>query len=78
MLRFYYSLDLIRSKEVPVEDKLSLVKMYGKNSKEWMQPRSARAREFALDMILHQLNEANNLKVGTYINLHEKAIKWLV
>jgi len=49
---------LIRSKDVPVDDKLSLVKIYGKNSKDWVIPRSARAREFALDIILHQLNEA--------------------
>ena len=69
---------MIRSKEVPVEDKLSLVKIYGKNSKDWVIPRSARAREFALDMILHQLNEAQSLKVGTYINLPEKSIKWII
>lgn len=24
------------------------------------------------------LNEASSLKVGTYVNLHEKAIKWLI
>ena len=44
---------MIRSKEVPVEEKLNLLKIYGKNSKEWSIPRQARAREFALDMILH-------------------------
>ena len=63
---------------MPLDEKLNLVKIYGKNSKEWTIPRSARAREFALDMILHQLNEAQNLKVGTYINLPERAIKWLI
>ena len=29
-------------------------------------------------MILYQLNEANSLRVGTFINLPEKAIKWLI
>lgn len=29
-------------------------------------------------MILHQLNEAQSLKVGTYINLPEKSIKWII
>jgi serine/threonine-protein phosphatase PP1 catalytic subunit len=43
-----------------------------------MPPRTAIAREFALDMILLQLNEAQTMKVGTYINLHEKAIKWII
>ena len=43
----------IRSKDVPLDEKLNLVKIYGKNSKEWTIPRSVRAREFALDMILH-------------------------
>ena len=77
-LQFLYSIDLIRSKDVPLDEKLNLVKIYGKNSKEWTIPRSARAREFAIDMCLHQLNEAQNLKVGTYINLPERAIKWLI
>jgi hypothetical protein len=27
------------------------------------------AKDFALDMVLLQLTEANNLKVGTYVNL---------
>ncbi len=29
-------------------------------------------------MILFMLNEASSFKVGTYVNLHEKAIKWLI
>ena len=29
-------------------------------------------------MILHQLTEVQNLKIGTYINLHEKSIRWLI
>ena len=52
-LQFLYSIDLIRSKDVPLDEKLNLVKVYGKNSKEWTIPRSARAREFALEMVLH-------------------------
>lgn len=43
-----------------------------------MIPKSERAKEFALDMILYQLNEANSLRVGTFINLPEKSIKWLI
>lgn len=77
-LQMLYSIETIRSKEVPLDEKVNLVKVYGKNSKEWAMPRSARAREFAIDMILHQLNEASTLKVGTYINLPEKAIKWII
>jgi len=78
VLHPYYSLDIIRSPDIPVEDKVSLVKIYGKNSKEWMIPRSARAREFAIDMILHQLTDAQNLKVGTFVNLQDKAIRWII
>ena len=29
-------------------------------------------------MILFQLLEVQNQKVGTYVNLHEKAIRWLI
>ena len=54
----YYSMDKIRDPTISVEDKVSLVKIYGKSSKEWVIPRSINAREFAIDMILHQLNEA--------------------
>jgi hypothetical protein len=46
-------LELIRSKDVPLEEKQNLVKIYGKNSKEWSIPRSERARQFAMDMILY-------------------------
>ena len=43
--------------------------MYGLESKEWVTPKSKIEKEFALDMILLQLTEANNLKVGTFVNL---------
>lgn len=52
-LQFLYSIDIVRSKDVPLDEKLNLAKIYGKNSKEWAIPRSARAREFAIDMVLH-------------------------
>jgi hypothetical protein len=71
-------MDKIRDPSISTEDKVSLVKIYGKNSKDWVIPRSANAREFAIDMILHQLTEAQNLKVGTFINLHDKAIRWII
>ena len=29
-------------------------------------------------MILLQLTDVHNLKIGTYINLHEKSIRWLI
>jgi hypothetical protein len=45
-------MDAVRNAEIPVDDKVNFVKIYGKNSKDWVIPRSARAREFALDMIL--------------------------
>ena len=68
----------MRSADLSADDKLSLLKTYGKGAKDWTPPKSARVREFALDMILHQLNEAQTMKVNTFINLHEKAIKWLI
>ena len=77
-LQPYYSMEKIRDPNIPVEDKVSLVKIYGKNSKEWVIPRSSNAREFAIDMILHQLTDAQNLKVGTFVNLHDKAIRWVI
>ena len=53
VLHPYYAMEKIRDPNIPVEDKVSLVKIYGKNSKEWVIPRSTNAREFAIDMILH-------------------------
>jgi len=31
---------------------MSLEKMHGKGAKEWMQPKSEKAREYALDQII--------------------------
>lgn len=53
VLQPYYSIDLIQQADIPVEEKVNLVKQYGKNAKEWVLPRTAKAREFALDMILY-------------------------
>lgn len=71
-------MDAIKSAEIPAEDKLNFMKIYGKNSKDWNIPRSAKAKQFALDMILFMLTDAQNQKVGTYVNLHDKAIRWLI
>ena len=57
---------------------MSLEKMHGKNAREWMIPKSEKAREFALDQILLQLNDASNLKVGTYVNINDKALRWVI
>lgn len=46
--------------------------------KEWLPPKSQKAKEFALDMILDQLFEAKQLKINTFINLHDRSIKWLI
>ena len=54
------------------------MKQYGKNVKEWIAPKTPVTKRFALDMILYQLNEASTMKVGTYIDLPDKAIKWLI
>lgn len=71
----YQKLKIIKSSDVPEAEKLSLVKQYGLNSKEpWVAPKTANAREFALDMMLLQLTEASSLKVGTMIPLPEKSI----
>jgi len=48
----YYNLESIRDPEITNEEKIHLLKVYGKASKEWTPPKSAVAREFALDMIL--------------------------
>lgn len=77
-LQLYYSVDLIRSPELSNDEKLSLVKQFGKGVKEWNPPKTDRVKAFAVDMILYQLNEAKSLKVNTFINLHERAIKWLI
>ena len=69
---------MIRSPELNNDDKMNLIKLYGKGVKDWTPPKSERVRQFALDMILHQLNEAKNMKVNTFINLNERAIKWLI
>ena len=77
-LQLYYSIPLIRSADLSNEDKLNLLKLHGKGAKDWTPPKSARVREFALDMVLFQLNEAQTFKVNTFVNLHEKAIKWII
>lgn len=69
-LQPYHSLKLIKDKNVQESEKLVLVKTYGLESKEWVTPKTKNAKEFALDMVLLQLTEANNMKVGTYVNLH--------
>lgn len=65
----YYSLDLIKDPEISIEEKLNLVKAYGKNSKDWLPPKSARSREFVLDMSIFLLEDARNNKVGTMVNI---------
>ena len=69
---------MIRNPDISNDEKLNLVKVYGKNSKEWTQPRSERESQFALDNIIYQLNDAKNMKVGTFINLPDKSIRWLI
>ena len=75
---YYNDFEMIRNPDITTEDKQNLVKIYGKNSKEWTQPRSQIAREFALDMILYQLHDAKNQRVGTFINLPDKSIRWII
>ena len=43
-LQPYYELDCIKNPDITLEDKQNFTKIYGKNSKEWVQPRSAKAR----------------------------------
>jgi hypothetical protein len=62
-------MSLIKDPEITIEEKINLVKAFGKNSKDWIPPKSARSREFALDMSIFLLEEARNLKVGTYIDI---------
>ena len=69
-LQPYHALKLIKDSKVLESEKLTLVKTYGLESKEWVTPKTKNAKEFALDMVLLQLTEANNMKVGTYVNLH--------
>jgi hypothetical protein len=78
VLQPYADLEIIQNPNIPVDDKLNMLKVYGKNSKEWLLPRSTRAREFAIQMIIHELLDAKKQRVGTYVNLNERAIKWLV
>ena len=48
----YYSMATIRDSEVTEAEKLNLVRAYGPKSKEWLPPKTAKTKEFALDMIL--------------------------
>lgn len=41
-------------------------------------PRTPDEKSFALDMILHMLNEATKFKVGTYVEIPDKAIRWII
>ena len=52
ILQPYYNIDQIKSNELSIEEKTNLVKIYGKQTKEWIVPRTASTRDFALDMIL--------------------------
>ena len=69
-LQPYYALKIIKDSRVEESEKLSLVKIYGLEAKDWVTPKTPNAKEFALDMILLQLTEANNMRVGTFVNLH--------
>jgi len=61
-----------------MKDNISLEKMHGRAAKEWRVPQNDKAREYALDEIISSLNEGHNLKVGTYVTLQDKAIRWLI
>ncbi len=69
ILQPYHALQIIKDSKVAESEKIALVKQYGLESKEWSTPKTKIAKDFALDMVLLQLTEANNLKVGTYVNL---------
>ena len=45
--------------------------------REWKHPTNQLEKEKALDDIIEQLNDASNQKVGTLVNLPDKAIKWI-
>lgn len=48
----FYSMAQIRDSEITEAEKVNLVRAYGPKSKEWLPPKTARTKEFALDMIL--------------------------
>lgn len=74
----YYHLDMIKSGNLDTNQKLNYLKLYGKATKDWPVPKTAVEKQFALDMIIYQLTEANKFKVGTLIDLPDKAIRWMI
>ena len=67
ILQPYYSISTIQNADIPLDDKMALVKQYGKGAKDWSVPRTERARTFALEMILYTLTNVGHLKIGTLI-----------
>ena len=55
VLHPYYSIQTIQNADIPIDDKMALVKQYGKGAKDWVVPRTERSRTFALEMILYTL-----------------------
>jgi hypothetical protein len=44
----------------------------------FVMPKTQNEIDFALDLIIRDLNKAKQLKVGTYVNLQKKQIQWLL
>jgi hypothetical protein len=41
-------------------------------------PKTGEARLFSVESIIQRLTDSSNVKIGSYIDLPEKAIKWLI
>jgi len=48
------------------------------NSQPWVRPASEIERDVAIDMLIIQLVEVQNTKLGTFVKLPEEAIRWLI
>lgn len=49
----FHSMAQIRDPDITEAEKVNLVRAYGPKSKEWLPPKTAKTKEFALDMILY-------------------------
>jgi len=52
LLHPYFSIDLIKDGNIKDAEKLALVKVYGKASKEWSAPKTEMQKIFAIDSVI--------------------------
>ena len=75
----YFSMEIIKNGNISTQEKLALVKTYGKGTTSWVVPKTEIQKQFALDSMIFQLYEdAQQFRCGTMIALPDKAISWVL